>query len=662
MLFIIFLPHLLSVSILITGYIISILVYFSLHTLGIIPLPGKLIRFILILLAIFLLVMTYGFVFSQKASLSLLTIMLSLKLLEVHNEQDRRNIFLVLFLAYFILMTHFLRSQDIFLALFAFVNSLILTMMLSAFNRKPQDALPFKDSILLVFRLFIKAIPIAIVLFLFFPRVPGPLWILPEEGQSGTTGLSDKMYPGSVSSLSDSDEIAFRVDFHDTLPTSDKLYWRGPVLSKTDGFLWSQKKEKRLKKPFKQIIKNTQDAVRYTITLEPNSNKWLFALDMPIKVQGDTINGFYFNQDLQLLNQTRIQQLTQYHLTSMTGYFFAKMSANELLLARQFPMGSNPRTYQLGKQWQNTLIDSKQIVAQGLNYFKNKPFYYTKQPSIMLDNPSDQFLFDSQRGFCEHYASSFVLLMRAAGIPARVVTGYQGIEKNTVGDYYIVRQSNAHAWAEVWIAGEGWLRVDPTGMIPPERIEEDIFQTNLNRLSFSSLNLPNLPSLSAQQKTAMYEVYQKINQSIDNIKHTWNNWILGYDTNKQSLLLNFMGFKANWQTLIFFLIGGLIFVVIALQLISFYQRYQRIDKVYYAYVKFIKKLNQAGLPITLSDAPEAIKQRACKQFPQQKVSIQIIIDHYIKIRYARHADRSLRQQFIKEVKHYKILKNRKLSL
>lgn len=665
-LFIIFLPHLMTAPIVITLYIISILAYFSLHTFGIIPLPGKMIRFLLIILALFLLVMTYGFLFSQKMSLSLLAIMISLKLLEIHNEQDRRNIFLVLFLGYFILMTHFLRSQDILLALFAFVNSLILTLMLSAFNRKPQNALPVKDSMILILRLFIKAIPIAIVLFLFFPRVPGPLWSLPEDGQAGTTGLSDKMYPGSVSNLSDSDEIAFRVDFHDTIPTSDTLYWRGPVLTQTDGFLWSQNEEKPLQKPFNKIIKNTQEAVRYTITLEPHRHKWLFTLEMPIKVQGDTIKGFYFTQDLQLLNQTRIQQLTQYHITSMTGYFFSKMSMNELLLARQFPIGSNPRTYELGQQWKNTLIDTKQIVLHGLHYFKEKPFYYTKQPSVMLNNPSDQFLFDTQRGFCEHYASSFVLLMRAAGIPARVVTGYQGIEKNTVGDYYIVRQSNAHAWAEVWIAGEGWLRVDPTGMIPPERIEDDIFQTNLDRLSFSSLNLPDLPSLSAQQKTAMYELYQQINQSIDMIKHTWNNWILGYDTNKQSLLLNFMGLKANWQTLIFLLIGGLVFVILAFQLISLYQRYKNIDKVYYYYTKFIHKLNQADLNIRLSDAPEAIKQRACEHFPQKKIAIQIIIDHYIKIRYAHHSDnqaiQKLSQQFIKEVKQYKVSNKKKVLL
>jgi len=167
--------------------------------------------------------------------------MVCLKLLEIRNELDRRNIFLVLFLGYFIVITHFLRSQDVILSLFTFLNCIILTLMLSTFNRKPQNALPFTDNIRLVAHLFVKALPIAIILFLFFPRISGPLWSLPDDGHSSTTGLSDKMYPGSVSELVDSDDIAFRIDFKNLIPAADKLYWRGPVLSETDGFLWTQK-------------------------------------------------------------------------------------------------------------------------------------------------------------------------------------------------------------------------------------------------------------------------------------------------------------------------------------------------------------------------------------------------------------------------------------
>ncbi len=652
-LFIILLPHLITTPLIITLYIITILLWFGLHTVGIISLPGQFLRFILIIFGLAILIINYGIVFSQKASISLLAIMVCLKCLEIQNEQDRRNIFPVIFLGYFILVTHFLHSQDIILGVFALVSTLLLTLMLNAFNRKPQGAMAFKDSLYLITHLFIKALPIAIILFLFFPRIPGPLWSLPNDGQAGSTGLSDKMYPGSVTELVDSDEIAFRIDFHDAIPRADRLYWRGPVLSETDGFLWSQTKHKVLQKPLSELVKNSSDAVSYTITLEPHRQKWLFALEMPSKVSGDTIKGFYFNNDLQLLNKNNIYQLTQYHVTSMTHFYLAPSSESELKSARLFPEFSNPRTYKLGRQWRQSIHDKKQIVTTALNYFKNNPFYYTKRPEIMTKNPSDQFLFDKQRGFCEHYASSFVLLMRAAGIPARVVTGYQGIEKNTIGNYYIVRQSNAHAWAEVWLAGEGWLRVDPTAMIPANRIEPDIFQTNLERLSFSSLNLPDLPRLSAQQKTALYNFYRQLKQSVDNIKHSWNNWILGYDKSKQTLLLKLMGLNADWQTLIFLLIGGLLLIIVIFQLLHIYLSYKKTDKVYYYYLKFIKKLNQAGLKADSSEGPQALAQRAAKRFPQQNTAIKSIIKHYIDIRYGRSNTNNRREQFIREVKHYK---------
>ncbi|MCU7940784.1 MAG: DUF3488 and transglutaminase-like domain-containing protein [gamma proteobacterium symbiont of Bathyaustriella thionipta] len=650
--FIILLPHLITISPFISLYIVTILLWFTLHTLGIISLPGRLLRFSLVVIALFILMMNYGILFSQKASLSLLSIMVCLKLLEIHNELDRRNIFLILFLGYFVLITHFLHSQDIILSIFVFLNSIILTLMLSSFNRKPQSALPFKDNIRLITHLFVKALPIAIILFLFFPRIPGPLWSLPEDGQSSSTGLSDTMYPGSVSELVDSDEIAFRIDFNGTIPSADKLYWRGPVLSETDGFLWSQKKPEPLRKSFPEVVQNTSDPLSYTITMEPHQKKWLFALEMPTNTQGDTIEGFYLSTDFQLLNKYNIHQLTQYDVTSATQFFLNQVTEDELKAALKFPSSSNPETYQLGKQWQATYNDPRQIVLTGLNYFKNNPFYYTKKPEVMLDNPSDQFLFDELRGFCEHYASSFVLLMRSAGVPARVVTGYQGIEKNDVGNYYIVRQSNAHAWAEVWLEDDGWLRVDPTTMIPANRIEADIFQTNLERLNFSSLNFPDLPNLSAQQKTTFYNFYKQLKQSIDNIKHSWNNWILGYDKSKQGLLLKLMGLNTHWQTLIFLLLAAMISLVVIIQLVNIYQQHRKTDKVYHHYLKFINKLNRAGMSLQISEGPEAVKQKAIIQFPQQRLLIQNIINHYIQIRYGSLEDLNLIKKFIKEVQHY----------
>jgi len=653
--FALLLPHLLSAPLFVAFYVVLLLAWFSIHSLGFIRLPKRVIRLLLILSAIIIISTSYGFHFSQQAALSLLSIMISLKFLEVKNDQDKRNIFIIIYLGCFILITYFFHSQSLLLALFASVMSFILVLMLSAFSRKPQEPIPLVAHIKIIIQLFSKALPIAIILFLFFPRIPGPLWSLPDDNQMGKTGLSDKMYPGSVSNLVDSDEIAFRVDFKGKPPTADKLYWRGPVLSKTDGFLWTQENPRALHKPFNAIVTKTRDAISYTITLEPHQQKWLFALEMPSKIEGDTIQGFFISNDLQVINKHNIHQLTQYRVTSMTEFYLNPVRENELHNALYFPPSSNPKTYALGEQWRKQFNNKQDIVLAGLNYFKNQPFYYTKQPSIMENNPSDEFLFNYKRGFCEHYASSFVLLMRAANIPARVVTGYQGLEKNSIGNYYLVRQANAHAWAEVWLEHKGWFRVDPTAMIPPERIEADIFQTYLEGLSFSSLNLPEL---SAQQKTKIYRAYQKVKQSIDSMKHAWNNWVLGYDKTKQGLLLKLMGLNDSLQTLMLLLITSISGLLIIFQANNLYKQYKEKDRVYETYLLFIKKLNKKGLLISSAkginnEGPEAIKIRAIKKFPNDALLIQTIVNHYIQIRYADNSAKSLKAEFINKVNSFK---------
>ena len=651
------LPHLYTVSVIISLFILFSQMWFFLHSLGLLRLPNKWVLFLLVILSIIIMLINFGFSFSQKAALSLLCIMLSLKLLEIKNELDRRNIFLALYLGYFVLISHFLYSQDIMLGLFAVINIFLLTALLIAFNRKPQSLFSPNETLLLLTQLFLKALPIAIILFLFFPRIPGPLWSLPDTGQTASSGLSDSMYPGSVSDLVDSNEIAFRVNFNQSPPAADKLYWRGPVLSKTNGFLWSQSRsDKQIKtNQLNQFVKNMSQPVSYTITLEPHQKKWLFSLEMPVKIQGDTINDLYFNTDLQLLNHSDIHQITQYRVTSMTHFKLLTITANELHEAVSFSHTINPKTRDLGQWWRININNDKKIISAALNYFRDNPFYYTKHPSAMTDNPSDQFLFDKKRGFCEHYASSFVLLMRAADIPARVVTGYQGIEENPLGNYYIVRQSNAHAWAEVWLKDEGWKRIDPTAVIPAERIEADIFDTNLDRLNFSSLNIPDLPGLSLQQKTALYNLRKQLSQSIDTIKYSWNNWILGYDQTKQNSLLTIMGFKADWKNLIIVLISGMFMVFILLQIISFYTGFKNIDQVYHYYLKFINKLNAAGMSIKLSEGPYAIKQRAIKKFPHSAGTIRHIIENYIMLRYSSQTSSPrLIKEFKLQVKQFKI--------
>ena len=654
-LFFTMLPLLITISPLISLFIIAVLFWSFLHSLGRVHLPGRIIRFFLVLVALFLLISQYGFIFSQKASLALFCLMLTLKFMEIKNELDRRNIFLIIFLGYFIIITHFLNSQDFLLGLYALINTFILSLLLVAFNRNPQDSLTIKTSLKLVSSIFFKAVPFAIVLFLFFPRIPGPLWSLPEDGQINKTGISDKMFPGSVSELVDSDEIAFRVDFVSQLPASDRLYWRGPVLTQTDGFLWTQKKQQPLKKPLNSILPEMTDPVQYTITLEPTRQKWLFALEMPVDISGDTISGYFISNDLQLINKNNINQLIQYRLTSMTRFKLQAINPAELKAALKFP-DNNPQTLALGKQWAKQFNNKEHIVSKALNYFKDQPFFYTKKPDIMVDNPADEFLFEKRRGFCEHYASSFVLLMRAAGIPARVVTGYQGIEKNEVGHYYIVRQSNAHAWAEVWIKNKGWQRVDPTAMIPPARIEQDIFDTNLDRLNYSSLNIPDLPRLTARQKTELYNLGRYLSQTLDNLKHSWNKWILGYDKTQQQLFLKLLGLSANWQTLIVLLISSIGIIAFILYGLYRYQNRKQTDPVIISYQKLMQKLIKSGMTILPSEGPESIHKRALIKFPEHIPELNTIFNLYLQIRYGKQASSETIDDFRIAVKQLSLIK------
>jgi hypothetical protein len=338
----------------------------------------------------------------------------------------------------------------------------------------------------------------------------------------------------------------------------------------------------------------------------------------------------------------------------MTDFKLNRIHQKELQESLQVSGEANPRTRALGEQWRQQFQAHRDIVQQGLDYFKNNPFYYTKLPDVMINNPSDQFLFDKRRGFCEHFASSFVLLMRYAGVPSRVVTGYQGIEENEVGNYYIVRQSNAHAWAEVWLADSGWTRIDPTAMIPPERIEADILDTSIERLDFSSLNLPDLNQLAQSQKTALYHFWKQLNQSLDNIKYTWNNWILGYDQSKQNLFLTLMGLNPDWKTLIMLLVASIMIILISLQLINFYNNYKQIDIIFRHYQKFLNKLNRSGLTISPSDGPEFIKQLTIKNYPQQRNQIISIIDTYLLIRYGNQSSAHLVQQFKQQIRQLKL--------
>jgi len=632
-----------------------------------------LFKFVLVIINLALIVKIYGLHMTQTISIVLLISMLCLKLLEISNDQDKRNIAIILYLQFFLLACIFLSSQGILISLYSIFLVLLLSFLMLVFARYP---LPLNISlsnlfiernstrhnklsqlVKINFKIALIAIPMTIVIFVLFPRIPGPLWTLPNLSKQATTGLSDSMYPGSVNGLSDSAEIVFRIDFKGKIPPASKLYWRGPVLSSTDGFLWEQSKfsEQKLIGNYSQRIKQAKQGIDYTITLEPQKQKWLFTLEMAQSISSQFVSDAYLSNNMQFLVKHAISRVVQYQASSNTSFIFKETSQLELSQALLYPLGSNPKTWQLGQQWQNQAKQEnshpQSIVKKGLDYFVDKDFYYTRKPSLMVKNPADEFLFKYKRGFCEHFASSFVLLMRAAGIPARVVTGYQGMEYNKVGGYYLVRQSNAHAWAEVWLGNKGWVRVDPTAVIPQDHIEADIFDYKKDEMGFLNLNYSDLQQLSQQlnQQAWVGKLIKQFKQSVDAMQYSWNNWVLGYDQHKQQWLLALFGLSGHWKSLAILLV---IIPVCILAMLYYFQLVKKVpthDKLLRIYHAFLLKLEKNGLELSYHSGPDKIRQQSVRKFPEHSKQLNFLFNYYIQLRYA------------KPSRHYSLHKFRSIS-
>ena len=645
-------------------YMLSRQLFYALITKPLLTKP--IVKFFLVIINLVLIAKIYGFHMTQTISIVLLISMLCLKLLEINHNEDKRNIAIILYLQFFLVSCIFLSSQGILVSLYGIFLVLLLSFLMLIFARLPlslnipitglsiiTEKNKFNQLVKINFKIAVIAIPMTIAIFILFPRIPGPLWTLPNLSKQATTGLSDSMYPGSVNSLSDSAEIVFRIDFKGKIPKASKLYWRGPVLSQTDGFLWEQNEhsEQKLSGKLSQRIQQAKQVIDYTITLEPQKQKWLFTLEMANSISSQFVSDAYLSNHMQFLVKHAISRVVQYQARSYSSFIFKASNQLELDQALYYPMGSNPKTWQLGQLWQKQAQQisalPETIVKRGLDYFVNNNFYYTRKPSLMIKNPADEFLFNYKRGFCEHFASSFVLLMRAAGIPARVVTGYQGMEYNKVGNYYLVRQSNAHAWAEVWLKNKGWTRVDPTAVIPQDHIEEDIFDNKKGEMVFLNLNYSDLQQLSQQlnQHAWAGKLIKQFKQSIDTLQYSWNNWILGYDQHKQQWLLAWFGFSGHWKTLIMLLIIIPILIAIVIYYFQLVKKGVAEDKLLMSYHAFLLKLQKNGLEPSFNLGPETLKQQSIKKFPQHAKQLNFLFNYFIQLRYAKPSDNYSLNQF-----------------
>ncbi len=577
--------------------------------------PHFVIRYGLTLVMAAVVFATFGTFNGIEPGSSLLLVMAAMKLLE---SVAVRDLLVLVFMSFFMILASFLFDQSLLSTLIALglVWTGVTTLVQVNRDTAPE---PFTGVFRKTGRIIVQAMPLLLLLFILFPRIPGPFWALPTA-DSGTTGLSDNMSPGDISDLLQSSEIAFRAYFKDQQPERSQLYWRGPVLEVLEGRKWSKRKTQT--EP--SVVQVRGPALDYTMVLEPHQSKWMLALEF---VRADTLPRFSeLNVTGELVSKKAITERLRVELQSHPSYTFAsELDDAQRLLNLDTSKTGNPQTKQLAETWSSTL-QPVEIIEAALAHYNREPFVYSLTDARITDkNSVDRFLFDKRRGFCEHYASSFALLMRFAGIPARVVTGYMGGEINGITGHTTVRQSDAHAWAEVWLQGRGWVRIDPTAAVAPERVEQGIAGA-----------LPDgefLPTLMMSSS----EFVTGVRQAMDAINANWNNWILGYSDERQWTLLKYFGLKDRSLPM---LVGVLtVCVAVVLLLLTLWLKYRGTykpkDPVLRTWHAFQRRLDRLGVERRQTEDALRLAQRAGRILPEHADVIERFCTTYQHARYNR---------------------------
>jgi transglutaminase-like putative cysteine protease len=541
----------------------------------------------------------------RDPGVAMLALLLAFKLLEMH---ARRDLFVVTFLSFFLLLTNFFYSQSIPTALTMIVTLIVLLTAQLTFQytgKVPPLATRLKTS----GKMFLMAAPLGLLLFVAFPRIQGPLWGLPGDAMGARTGIADTMAPGTMSSLARSDEIAFRVRFLDAVPTQDKLYWRGVVLSNYDGRTWTRAGRPQFSHDSPPVTMRGTP-YRYELTMEPSKQRFLFTLehsDSRMMIGEQRVS---HTDELETLAFEPVAKRLRYVSTAHPSYIMQPALAPEqaqrwLLL----PAGFNPRAQELGRALAGHRAPEAAILAV-LTLFRKEPFEYTLEPPLLGRDSIDEFLFQTRQGFCEHYASAFVFLMRAAGLPARVVTGYQGGEFNPVDHYYTVRQSDAHAWAEVWLGARGWVRIDPTAAVAPERVRQSLARALPPSAPFG---FEGLAALQNDKNSWLSQM--RFNVSAMN--NAWNQWVLDYNPDRQQNFLKELADAfATWRTL-----AGLAVIAALVGLARWRQQVRLTDPVDAAFRAFCEALARRGVQRAPDEGPLSLSRRLqALQLPGEKTA------------------------------------------
>jgi transglutaminase-like putative cysteine protease len=582
--------------------------------------PG-LIGFLRLPLATFSLVgvlLYWGGKLGPLPGTALLSLMLGIKALEITGYRDR---VITLYTALFLLFVTVLFHQSLLMSVYILIVSWFLLSALCTLNgQQPGSSLGTSG------RILAQALPLAIVFFLIFPRLPGSLFGLTQNPSTGRTGLSPTLSPGSITKLIPSNAPAFRAEFKGHPPDRDKLYWRTAVLRNYDGQKWTPGKHERSMKSRAWAEEYKGQGLNLHIALEPHNSKMLPALDIPVQSSKRT----YLLPGQVVRAEKKVTQTFGYELTSVPDFAWPPLSLSERKACLDIDLHKNPRTQKALETMFSAQADPREKLQDILQFFQSQDFSYTlSPPPLPQKDPIDAFLFQTRAGYCEHFAQAAVWMARAAGLPARIVVGYQGGEYNQLAEFILVRESDAHAWAEVWLPGRGWNRIDPTSFVAPIRIEQGIRQIH-----------PELyvnPLWDIQGLNWMYSAWTQVSMAWDALNYSWREWVVGYSNRQQSSLFSALGLTADIRDflpqLILIALGTFLTFMLFLALVLHFSRPAKQDPVQTLYLRFQKKLKKAGIHPLAYEGPLDLANRAGKTRPDLDAKIQYIISLFIAQRF-----------------------------
>lgn len=590
--------------------------------------PGRPIRLFLTLLGIAVVYASYGYLLGPEPGTALLLLLLALKPLESGGYRDQ---LVIVLMTYLVILLHFLVSQSLpaaaYMSLAVLVNTAALLGLVHDQSRgDPRFRLARAGALLL------QALPVMLLLFVLFPRLPGSLWGLMQKPETASTGLSETMNPGDVSRLLQSSEVVFRVSFDASLPPVSSMYWRVLVLWETDGRTWRIGVSDDSDEEEDWGVVPVAEATRYVLTMEAHGQTWLPVLEMPLAMPDRVQPG----PDARVLLPEPLRQRAQFPMASALVYRLGALSVTERERALALPEEGNARSRSKALAWRERLSDDQAVVEAALGMFRDDLFVYTLSPPLLGRDAVDDFLFGTRSGYCEHYASAFTFLMRAAGVPARVVLGFQGGDRNPLGDYYVVREYHAHAWSEVWLEGRGWVRVDPTNVLAPDRIE-----VGAGAL-VPDIGVPRV--LSSREIGWAINLWRNLTMGWDAANALWNQWVLDFGFERQKRFFERLGLgQASRLERFGYLFLGLAAFCLAAALayaVILLGSRPRKDSADRLYALFCKRLARAGVVRRANEGPRDFALRAARLRPDLAEMIVAVSNAYMQQRYGIEAQGS----------------------